>query len=392
MKEYTIIILLLFITFGCKKPKTYIASEETIAPITISLEKSDKPMDLSNSIDEITYLPLETKKESLIGTVSKVIRFNDKYVVADKKRGKIFLFDNKGKFISTIGEKGHGPKEYVKLEDIEINKKDTSLVVIGNVSPLRLIYYSLNNSASSEKEYRNLSGQRFSLSSSNSIITHDMYPFENKLGYGLCIADNKGSIVSRHLCFKKINDVSKIPINVFSHLSDTILFHKYLNDTVYQIINNKISKRYYVYFEKYTMPQSVKNLFNNDIESFHKESRDYISGIDNFLEIDDFIFFEFSFKGESYTMYFSKQNSIIKCSSTTEDNITDIIMQPISVSENEFIAVLDPASLFEMKELIMPFGEKFWKQYCKDIRIPNNVLESVKPTSNPILVTFKLSF
>ena len=77
------------------------------------LELSD--ISLSDISESIRFIPLETNDSILVGRVLNVRLESDKLYVSDYNG--IFVFDQNGKFLNTIGSKGRGPKEYISLYD-----------------------------------------------------------------------------------------------------------------------------------------------------------------------------------------------------------------------------------------------------------------------------------
>ena len=75
-----------------------------------------KEVPLSQFVDKISYIPLETNPEALIPEVSYYEVTDEFVIVKTSARGiqHILLFDrNTGKFIREIGKQGRGPGEFL---------------------------------------------------------------------------------------------------------------------------------------------------------------------------------------------------------------------------------------------------------------------------------------
>ncbi len=64
---------------------------------------------LSEFVDRVEYVKLETSKECLLS--SAIYLVGNKYIVAVQPYGpaQVFLFDRSGKFLRKIGGEGKGP-------------------------------------------------------------------------------------------------------------------------------------------------------------------------------------------------------------------------------------------------------------------------------------------
>ena len=69
---------------------------------------------LSDIIESIEYIPLETTDESLIGWISSFDISNNYIVVNCMSQNQVFLFSRDGRFIRRIGRQGQGPGEYTR--------------------------------------------------------------------------------------------------------------------------------------------------------------------------------------------------------------------------------------------------------------------------------------
>src|SRR5690554_574638 len=77
--------------------------------------------DIELFTDLVRFIPLETKNESLIVSISKLYIEDDFIIVFDRQNKNILLFNKNGSFIRKIGEKGNGPLQYLEFNDIYYN-------------------------------------------------------------------------------------------------------------------------------------------------------------------------------------------------------------------------------------------------------------------------------
>ena len=101
-------------------------------PIEIKIDPKNMPegdLRMSDLIESVEYIPLETTDECLIGDGVRY-DFNDEYIIAGDLHGEaVYLFNRKGKFIRAIGGKGPGPQEFTYIGKLWINSEDQNIMV-----------------------------------------------------------------------------------------------------------------------------------------------------------------------------------------------------------------------------------------------------------------------
>ena len=89
---------------------------------------SDIPID--ELVDSIAVVQLETNDLCLISGIYKVLIYNGKYYILDRRQQNLFCFDQNGKFLHKIGERGRGPQEYEYLGSIAIDPYNEQLLLV----------------------------------------------------------------------------------------------------------------------------------------------------------------------------------------------------------------------------------------------------------------------
>lgn len=102
---------------GCNKPSKYQGLEmnfEEIIHIPLPNIEDSFLFKFSSAISDIKYVKLEETTNSIIGNLSQLeIANNGDFIVFDIGNKKVLRFDSCGHFLNAIGERGHGPNEYV---------------------------------------------------------------------------------------------------------------------------------------------------------------------------------------------------------------------------------------------------------------------------------------
>lgn len=254
-----------------------------------------KSIKLSQLVDEIQYITLESNSEIILGYVTGIDMDSNNILISDNN--KCLLYDLNGDFISKIGQRGKGPGEfqyhgnpilgnkYIFIPDsrrlLVFNKSGDFIKSI--LSPVRFNNNPFNSS------WMPLTDTAF--------ISH----IRNKKGN----EKNKALIFGVHsdtLSLFKNYDKFERNKSSYSGTDDNIAqfyfyngvlsFKEYFNDTIFRIKNyRKMTPAYNIYLGKYKFPSSMRGL--DPIEYFNKIN-DHLM-IRNIYELDNYIFFNFRF-------------------------------------------------------------------------------------------------
>ena len=118
MRLKEIFIAFLVLT-GCSEPNQ--KSNQDFRVIDVPLKGDDHQIMMSSFVNSISYIPLETKDECLIGSVDKILVTDDAYYVVDREKTQSVLrFDKSGRFVRKYGNRGMGTNEYVSITDVNV--------------------------------------------------------------------------------------------------------------------------------------------------------------------------------------------------------------------------------------------------------------------------------
>lgn len=85
----------------------------------VAVEFNNTINPLAENISSIELIPLETDSEHLVGGVTDLTIAGDSYIVMDLINNNIFRYSADGKFLGRIGQKGNGPEEFIRINDIQ---------------------------------------------------------------------------------------------------------------------------------------------------------------------------------------------------------------------------------------------------------------------------------
>jgi hypothetical protein len=112
--------------------------------VVINMTETADTLYLSQLVNDIEYIPLETNKEVIINRIAKIQYCHDQYFVQSSNR--LFIFDKNGKFLSQINRQGRGPDEYLGIADFGINSHDSLIYLVTHGNGYNLDRYSLSGS------------------------------------------------------------------------------------------------------------------------------------------------------------------------------------------------------------------------------------------------------
>lgn len=76
----------------------------------------------------------------MLGSISQLLDWRDRYVIFDRKQNNVYLFDTTGQFIRQVGQAGKGPREYVHLSCIGFDIDNDWLMLYAD-QPDKILYY-----------------------------------------------------------------------------------------------------------------------------------------------------------------------------------------------------------------------------------------------------------
>jgi hypothetical protein len=140
MKKIFYILLIIFLT-GCTE-KEDISKEKSIN-IVIDTNNSEK-VDISEYIDSVRYIKLQTADDVLISYIHKIFFIEDKIIVADEQMGKqIVVFDEKGCILNKIRKVGRGPGEYIGITASLLDYTN-QLIIVYDSRLRKMLFYTLD--------------------------------------------------------------------------------------------------------------------------------------------------------------------------------------------------------------------------------------------------------
>ncbi len=145
-KLFYIILIFIGISFvACTKPISQAEQDVIVLDLSANIQKEIR---LSSFVDSITYIPMETCDESLIGQVKDILITDSFVFVLPDDRTSILIFSEEGKFVRKINKVGSGPGEYNVIDQFSYNERRQSIAV----ASYKIIEYDLYGNLKNEFE------------------------------------------------------------------------------------------------------------------------------------------------------------------------------------------------------------------------------------------------
>jgi len=401
MKHVSIFIIALLTLISCRNKDNSNMRNSDIETISVFEHYSDKKF-FSSFVDTIELIPLETADDNLIGEITRIVFHDKKYYIRSTnsmQNGKLFVFDETGRYIKRIGKNGNGPGEYVNFYDFAITN-DNHIVV---ADYHRLLHFD------SEGRFLNSIKMNFSAaeivsSHDNEIIASLVLPtlFQNHL---LSKIDKEGN---QELFFNR-GETAAIKCNLlrtWRSFMSTGSYHylKYpFGDTIFSISQDlkKISPSYYIDYGEKKL-SNIEIASDENVLTWEKK----LKKLDDYWETASIGVGEnFTYLGitdKAFNGYLTLYSHRTKKSFSARKLVDDMYLQgniipitakriPHNMDGNDIIWEIDPKILLEghkqyMKNLSEPKREEFKQKYPEWERI----CTSLKEEDNPVLLRIKI--
>lgn len=362
----------------------------TVIPFGKGVE-NEKKVKLSEIAEKITFVPMETTDASLIAKPKLMnIVYVDGIIVIPCSVG-LLAFDEKGKFLNTISQKGQGPKEYVQLLCVSANEE---LGVVYLQTGHKMMTYYPNGTF--VKENRIPVGLSLeTLVMEDSITISSIWNNTGKKPYRLLLSDTKGDTLKAFPQY----DHFEMPEgwnwiyrnskedNLFSYKGE-VVYRDYYSDTIYTVTRDTLLPRYLLEMGKYQLPKDLRlevAFVTNDRERDEKLklAENYLRP--TLLENDRYIVMPYTTWNiwdrslPSYLMLYDRKTKEcikVKDGAFVNDMMGDLPFCPdVRIAENVLAEWWDASELMELAE--------------EGVKLPDN-LKNLKEDDNGVLVLVHL--
>lgn len=399
MKRAYISLLLSIFLFSCSENKQ--ECNTTFKRIPIEYRKASS-IKLSEFVDSVYIVPLETNPENLIGEVGRVIFHDNKYFMRStngRQNAKILVFNRDGKFLSKIDHRGMGPGEYVEMTDFQI-VQDSLLMTVSN-GDYKSNLYDLKGAFIKELNYK------YNITELQPLLdgTIFLYHFSlREMNMNVLCKLNSDFIVDYSFFKLSKSEVARtcqINANAFSVCDEKVYFNYPFCDTIYQIAGQKYSPAYYIDFGNKKHPEGLITEKDGILEIEAKVKRlESVMSLYTYDITPRFVYLGFDdFERNVYMSLYSLQTSKVLTGHTIIDDLyflgNRMVLTHNSIAVNmdkeELLWHIEPRVLLEGYEATRnSMNKEDWNAFCKKHPRLVSICSKLKEDDNPVLLRVKI--
>jgi hypothetical protein len=375
MKRITVHALVLLTLISCTRNKL----DNLVIPVNFSEAINLFESDL---LEEIHLVQLETKEESMIRGIDKILIHDQDIFILNIAQPKnphpqdLFRFSLEGEYLNKYGRVGRGPEEYISIFDFLVSDKTNQVEILTGPVNKVLIYKKDGSIVNQIKITENIRVHSFSKTNSDNYLVCS--GANNGVdNYRIQILNKEGEIINRFLG-QKTNLFGLVEQN-FTTTTNGAFFRESFNDTIYFVDDRSIEPFQVFNFAEYNLPKDVFNLNQETFFQSIKGSAIIFNHLDNgqFMLINFFLF-----DTEPFAMY-----SVLKNHRTGNT----VLLKPPKLGDTPVESLQAPLFLTAHNEIVFSIQSSdpiLNKDIFKKIPQIHGLLERVllQEDSNPILV------
>lgn len=345
-------------------------------------------------VNNVTYIPLETADDFLIGRIKKLIFDNSYIYIFDDISNKLYQFYESGKYANQIGNIGEGPKEYMKISSFSIDSETGNIFIYceikqsvfeydssGDLLNIKRVGLGVNDIFYAKNTY-----WYYASRTPNESFYRETFPMQYRL-----VGIDKNELRKEYLPFEYNSHFLKTALtssgeNCFYLYNDKIRFKETSTNYVYEI-NDSIYAVYSIDFGKYTIPvdfyEKSADITEEKIRNI--ENSNYCQ-LSDFFETDKYIYINYSISHYDYiicsSLYLKDNKQTINLGHVWINYIDNIsVPRIISTKNNDFIGYLDAD---EIKTMIATNNNKLLSQKMLDLD------EKLSEADNPVICIIEM--
>lgn len=352
------------------------------AKYIVTIGESIGNLNFSDIVDDCKYIKLETTPDNLIGEVKKVLLKNDRIFILSSS---VMCFDLNGKFIYSINNRGRGPGEFIKIDDMSIaNEK----IYLYDNTQWKIMSYDINNANLIES---------FSLPySAVKIEVLDEKLIVDRAGISNRFVKNGRVFVSELTQHKQIDgqyfDDQRFKINMYNQFygySGAVYFIDPYYYNVYKLTSDSISNYFQVDAKSLALTEASIELLvsTGQVSTPEIRKKKVLTSLNGFYETSSFFTFN-AFIGNKrfYFIYDLRTKKMITYNTL---NYSPLELPPSKIDavyEDYFCQVFDAETVTLLTDMNM---KKDLDKLSEEEKEKIKKISNISYEDNPIVVLYK---
>jgi len=391
MKRIVWLILCIWI-FGCQdEKKPHEAVHDVLTTIHVNPSKRNTKEDFLKLVEDVRFLPLETKNENPIDWVRKLWVTDKSIFVKTRNAKEIHRYGADGSFKFKVEKKGKGKKELSWIFDF-CPALNEGVYVLGYNQ-----YYEFDSLGQMNQEVplkAPFSGFEFF----NFFIVNDTFSIFSASGSGYSdnLVENNSIWVynkdTKQSQFCMYKSTKGIATGVFHQSNDIILVNPYFGlDTIYAWQNNMVQPLYSIDFGDFKTPiERIPVDYHNGWVAVDFLSKNYgCLFIQSAFMTDNWLLFTVTCNSDLYEVFYHKQKKEALLFNVSDELHRHVFFgtPPKSVFRNEIIRAIPAHVIVEKRESNSLDFRFLSPQRHQELMAQ---LKDVKETDNPVLMFVKM--
>lgn len=254
-----ILFLIFLLSFSCKSEK-----KQDTSCVIINSEFTEKDyIKLSEFVESIEIIPLETSQDYLINIVGKIVKHKDLFYVgsANSLIDKVFVFDKNGKFVYKLDKRGVGPNEYIEIRDFDVI--DNSKIVVISRSNPGIYVYDIQKDTCILHNNIDIYPNNIIAKDNHFYIMNDGTTYHRITNDIVFIYDEQGEYIESFFNIDQttMNIISNVlPLKSLSSFNNDIYINYPFCNIIYKINDKQITNKYELNFGRKNLPLDKLNI------------------------------------------------------------------------------------------------------------------------------------
>lgn len=381
--SFYICCLLLFLSsFSC------VESESKSMSVTILLHPDkENQLFLSNIIDSLSIIPLETTEQSLLSDIEKLEYDEGVYFVQNGQDYLVYIFNEDGSFSKQPVKKGGGPGELRFPRNFALDKMSKEIWMTNNSS---FLTYTYDGIYLENKPY-SLGFSDFCVEKNGNIYFYTNKNNNSHIGDGFLTGNitllspegkKKTWFKSKAALERKPNEpfMSFFTHTPFSEQEDgRITCHYAFCDTIYSIQDDCVSPLYVVDLGNDKAKIDLDQISGGDVDKYILANPETVWYVRDVIETSDLVSFSYNI-GTAYSakVYYNKTNGHVLEGRLNNDLLGGEIKM-LGKRGKRFIGYVSATDIQLGEKLSTFISSKSFSE-----------LKKITPENNPVLIEFTL--